>query len=195
MTKEPKTILKNNRHNNSTLNSHGHFMCVGVILCVIMLLMIVAYCIIGVLYLSSEFKIWKECNNTNLLWPWIMVSMISIVNIYNIRPLNQFKNKIFFWLSFVYEILLIIWGGIELFLRCYQCKEIILSPLWDFGLTTFIIQCLLITIFFKIIWDEFKIKKSNNIKDEKIKDKKIKFVSFSPSVSLNSFGDNPLSEI
>ena len=190
MNKEPKTILKNNRQDNSTLNSHGHFMCVGVILCVMIMLMIIGYGVTGVFYLSSEFYVWKTCSKTNYLWPWILVSMISIINMYNIRPIKQFNNKLFFWLSFVYEIFLITWGGIELFLRCYRCKEILKSPLWDFGLTTFIIQCLFITIFLKIIWDELKIKKNN-----KVKEKKIKFVTFSHSISLNSFGDNPLSEV
>ena len=190
MTGDQKTILKNNRQNNSTLNSHGNFMCVGVILCVLIMLMIIGYSVTGVIYLSSEFKIWKECSKTNYLWPWILWSMISIINIYYIRPIKQFNNKLFFWLSFVYEIFLITWGSVELFLRCYQCKELLKSPLWDFGLTTLIIRCLFITIFFKIIWDELKIKKNN-----KIKEKKIKFVSFSPSVSLNSFGDNPFSDV
>ena len=80
MTGDQKTILKNNRQNNSTLNSHGNFMCVGVILCVLIMLMIIGYSVTGVIYLSSEFKIWKECSKTNYLWPWILWSMISIIN-------------------------------------------------------------------------------------------------------------------
>ena len=189
MTKEPSTILKNNRH-NSKLNSHGHFMCVGVFICVIILLSLVSYAVTGVIYLFSEFKLWKQCNYTNLLWPWILLSMISIINMYNLRPIKQFNIKLFFWMSFAYEIILTTWGGVELFLRCYQCKEILSSPLWDFGLTTFIIRCLFICLFFKIIYDEIKTKQNNQTKE-----KKIKFVSFSPSVSLKSFGDNPFSEV
>ena len=96
MTGDQKTILKNNRQNKSIFNSHGRFMCVGVILSVVILLMIIGYSVTGVIYLSSQFKIWKECSKTNYLWPWILVSMISITNMYNIIGLTNLIINYFF---------------------------------------------------------------------------------------------------
>ena len=190
MPEEHKTILTNNKKNNSKLNSHGHIMCFGLILCIILVMMIITYFIMGVIYLHSEFNLWKVCSKTNYLWPWILVSMLSVFNKCNLKPIQQFPNKSFFWLSFIYEICLTIWGGIELFLRCYKCKEILKSPLWDFGVATFIIESIILILYLKIIYNEI-----NPIKNQKKDTETVKFVSFAQSISLNSFGDNPLSEV
>lgn len=115
---------------------------------------IATYYIFGVIYLEKYYEENLSCKYTNI-WEYILVSMsLLLINMITEQCLNisNFKN-----LFFILYLLVTSWGFIELFdfnssphnyiYRNSICENIRYSILWDFGLASFIIYCLIIVLF------------------------------------------------
>ena len=98
----------------------------------------ISYMVFSILYLIYFYNDAMECKNSHL-WEYVLVSLIfSTVSI----KLKSDNNEIFaisIVIIGIINLCVALWGGIELWQIC--CSKLLYSNLWNIGLASFIIQC------------------------------------------------------
>ena len=102
---------------------------------------LVAYIVLGIIYLIQDYDLSNECKGCNL-WAYVLVFLIlSCMNIGikndSDEPLDNSLIKIL--IGGILNLSLSIWGGIELWNNSHSC-DVFNSNLWKFGLSSFILQ-------------------------------------------------------
>ena len=127
----------------------------------ILIILGLIYIILGFVILQQDYNIWDNCQKTDL-WYYVLTSILLLSTIIWIDNYYIIKY-IFIGLEFI----LIIWGGIELFLKNTNCPELINTNLYIYGIITFISHFIIICSF--IIYNKYAnikqqvIPVSNNI--------------------------------
>ena len=117
------------------------------------------YIILGIYILIDDSHIYKECNDTNDLHIYVLLSIFAFL--LNLCCYNSFeKEKIMFFpvnLLLLIEIVLIVWGFVEIFYRIDNCPGLKYSNLYIYGIVTLVIQLIFLTaIIVKIYFIECK---------------------------------------
>jgi hypothetical protein len=101
----------------------------------------IVYYVFGILYLIEDYKKFKDCKSSNL-WIYVLVSMIlAFANIRsNVKKEEEDTNRPFTLVNFVLNLILCIFGGIELFTDNKLCANLDDSSLWTFALVSFTLQ-------------------------------------------------------
>ena len=112
---------------------------------------LVVYIVFGIVYLIEDYYVSNECKGSNL-WAYVLVSIIlSTLNI-GIKKNRDEKLDITitkFLIVGIFNLALVVWGGIELWKNSYSCDDLFNSNLWKFGLSSFIFQvfsCLILLL-------------------------------------------------
>ena len=118
-----------------------------ILLISLMFILPTVYVIIGIYILIDDNKIYKECNDTNDLHVYVLLSIFAFF--LNLCCYSSFeKEKILFFpvnLLLLIEIVLIVWGFVEIFYRIDNCPGLKYSNLYIFGIVTLIIQLIFLT--------------------------------------------------
>lgn len=123
--------------------------CFLIILTLLYILGLIAYVIIGIIYLINYYEDTKDCNGSNL-WEYVLVSVIiPCLGILSSKNNSTESNRdiylIIFVLSCIIDYGLAIWGGIEIFNN--SCSNIKNTKIWDFSLASFCLQLIWGTMF------------------------------------------------
>ena len=148
--KKQETTLK--KENNTKEDCLAVFC--GIIFSILLLGIVVCYCayiVFGIIFLVDDYKIAKDCKNSNL-WAYVLVSVII-----TFLRLNGKKNEKvpieavlcnMICLGAI-EVAFASWGGIEIWK--HSCNDLKDTSLWDFALVTFSIQVVFSVIFLIIV--------------------------------------------
>ena len=156
----PKKALKTpiiipNEPENSINSWEGTCTIICGLLLSILLLALVAsyftYIILGIKFLVEDYKIAKDCEQSNL-WAYVLVSIIITA----LRANSKKDDKIpieatlcaLICLGMV-EVTFASWGGVELWK--YACDDLQDTSLWEFALVTFSLQLAFASIFLIIM--------------------------------------------
>jgi hypothetical protein len=121
---------------------------------------ILAYLVIGIIFLVQDYNIWNNCYGSTL-WIYVLVSIILTINKCNFKVDTDDFVIIQLVCYLLIELSLSIWGGIELFDISSNCTKLEYSNLRIYGLVTFSMQ--LLTIIILIVIPLICYKFSNNI--------------------------------
>ncbi len=130
-----------------------------ILLISLMFILPTVYFIVGVFILIDDNRIYKECNGTNDLHIYVLLSIFAFI--LNLCCYSSFeKEKImFFPVNFLLliEIALIVWGFVEIFYRIDNCPGLKYSNLYIYGIITLVIQIIfLIAILVRVYFIECK---------------------------------------
>ena len=118
-----------------------------ILLISMMFILPTVYVIIGIYILIDDNKIYKECNDTNDLHVYVLLSIFAFF--LNLCCYSSFeKEKIMFFpvnLLLLIEIVLIVWGFVEIFYRIDNCPGLKYSNLYIFGIVTLVIQLIFLS--------------------------------------------------
>tara|TARA_A100001015_G_scaffold262960_2_gene309579 strand:+ start:1575 stop:2261 length:687 start_codon:yes stop_codon:yes gene_type:complete len=154
-------LATNNQNTLNTLNRENEkdseefddtlLMLVGVLLVLILVVGIICYLVYGIIYLVKDYDVANDCPDCNL-WAYVLVAIILCFNKKNLsQSFNSIQEGItVLVLTFFLELGLSIWGGIELYQKASSdqgtCPDLRDSNLWKFGLATFVIQIITISL-------------------------------------------------
>lgn len=110
---------------------------------ILMPISFISFYILGINVLIDDYRTWKLCEAFNLLWIYI-ISNFTLIVINKIIVAYSLYNKKWklFYLFLTLELILIIWGIIELY-NTKLCDNLVISNLWSFGF-----GCLILNIIF-----------------------------------------------
>ena len=101
----------------------------------------ISYMVFSILYLVYFYNDAMECKSSHL-WEYVLVSLILSTVSIKVKSDNDEIFAISIVIIGVINLCVALWGGIELWENC--CSELRYSNLWDIGLVSFIIQCVLV---------------------------------------------------
>ena len=106
---------------------------------------IICYLVFGIIFLVNDYDTAKDCDGSDL-WAYVLVAIILAINKKNAAEIDNSDALGMLMVSVTIELGLAIWGAIELFDKADDCPELKSSSLWDFGLATFLLQILYVSV-------------------------------------------------
>lgn len=150
--------LTQNKVNNDSNLSYITCAILFTILLIALITGSIAYLIFGIIFLVNDFDISNDCKGSNL-WAYVLTSIIlSSTNTSLISKnkrdqsdsdLSYMKIIVAVICNIIINSALAIWGGIEIWNK--SCHDLQDSNLWDFALSTFILQLFASAIFLTIL--------------------------------------------
>lgn len=137
--------------------------------------LLAVYYILGIIFLVRDYDEYDECHDSTL-WLYVLVSLIVFINKYNMRNLNKNKHKICSAINLLIDLIMGIWGAVDLFDLSYNCS-IKYSGLWAFGV---VCMCQQFLTPFLIAYLFYSHKNQNKSEEEKNIDE----------VDSNNYADN-----
>ena len=133
---------------SSVKNNGCHLCCIcGYIFAILILLAgALSYYIFGIIFLIQDYNVSNECKDS-CLWEYVLVSLIlstTYINYKNDEENGIDKHIILLIILGIFNLVISIWGGIELFYR--SCDDLNDSNLWIFGVISFGLQLLSVFI-------------------------------------------------
>ena len=133
---------------SSVKNNGCHLCCIcGYIFAILILLAgALSYYIFGIIFLIQDYNVSNECKDS-CLWEYVLVSLIlstTYINYKNDEENGIDKHIILLIILGIFNLVISIWGGIELFYR--SCDDLSNSNLWIFGIISFGLQLLSVFI-------------------------------------------------
>jgi hypothetical protein len=150
--------LTQNKVNNDSNLSYITCAILFTILLIALITGSIAYLIFGIIFLVNDFDISNDCKGSNL-WAYVLTSIIlSSTNTSLISKnkrdqsdsdLSYMKIIVAVICNIIINSALAIWGSIEIWNK--SCHDLQDSNLWDFALSTFILQLFASAIFLTIL--------------------------------------------
>lgn len=150
--------LTQNKVNNDSNLSYITCAILFTILLIALITGSIAYLVFGIIFLVNDFDISNDCKGSNL-WAYVLTSIIlSSTNTSLISKnkrdqsdsdLSYMKIIVAVICNIIINSALAIWGGIEIWNK--SCHDLQDSNLWDFALSTFILQLFASAIFLTIL--------------------------------------------
>jgi hypothetical protein len=150
--------LTQNKVNNDSNISYITCAILFTILVIALITGSIAYLVFGIIFLVNDFDISNDCKGSNL-WAYVLTSIIlSSTNTSLISKnerdksdsdLSYMKIIVAVICNIIINSALAIWGGIEIWNK--SCHDLQDSNLWDFALSTFILQLFACAIFLTIL--------------------------------------------
>lgn len=156
-----QTEVINNSLTNNDYDSNLSYITCAILFTILVIALItgsIAYLVFGIIFLVNDFDISNDCKGSNL-WAYVLTSIIlSSTNTSLISKnerdksdsdLSYMKIIVAVICNLIINSALAIWGGIEIWNK--SCHDLQDSNLWDFALSTFILQLFASAIFLTIL--------------------------------------------
>ena len=98
----------------------------------------ISYMVFSILYLVYFYNDAMECKSSHL-WEYVLASLIINTTSIKISTDNYNTFAILVVVVGIINLCVALWGSVELWEIC--CSELLYSNLWNIGLASFIIQC------------------------------------------------------